>query len=393
MAVMDILRLARPFSREELNMLDFLEACLDRESFKQTKKFLKQNKISLFYTRIGVSDSLVSEQEYVQLRLRQGVPGLKSFVEKTNKKIERNAYEKAFKLFSKKAHELIPTLIAPNIIGADLIKKAAALQLFVDDPIHILLLGDPGTGKTDIIRSSSELHSISSFGLGSGTSSAGLSMTIKGGRIIKGLLPLAHNGICAIDELNLMRPTDRASLYNAMEKGFITYDKADHHHRLDANVKIIATANPSGEQFVGRTVEVLKKQIPFDAAMLSRFHLVFMMRKPDREKFMRITNKILEGRQKKVSRNDKDFVKRYVDYAGSLEVEIPSEIKTAISDFVNHLKSSEKEFLVEVSPRLVHGIMRLVRASARMNLREKANINDLETVQDIVKESLFVRKS
>ena len=64
------------------------------------------------------------------------------------------------------------------------VKLACAIQLFSEEKTHILLLGDPGTGKTDIIRSTSELHPKTSFGLGSGTSGAGLGVTYKGNEMI-----------------------------------------------------------------------------------------------------------------------------------------------------------------------------------------------------------------
>ena len=79
----------------------------------------------------------------------------------------------AFSEFSSVALEKLSGMIAPDIVGFDAVKKAGALQLFATDRIHVLLLGDPGVGKTEILRSAAELYPISSFGLGSGTSSAG----------------------------------------------------------------------------------------------------------------------------------------------------------------------------------------------------------------------------
>jgi replicative DNA helicase Mcm len=180
--------------------------------------------------------------------------------------------------FASQAEEKIFSLIAPNIIGLDEVKKAGLIQLFAKDKVHILLLGDPATGKTDILRSIADLAPISSYGLGSGASKAGLTVAVIGKDIAKGLLPMADNGIACIDELNLLKTADRAGLFNAMEKGFITYDKADSHLKIDARIKVFATANPEGERFVGRTIDVIKKQIPFDPALLSRFHLIFLIR-------------------------------------------------------------------------------------------------------------------
>jgi replicative DNA helicase Mcm len=274
----------------------------------------------------------------------------------------------------------------------DDIKLSCAIQLFANEKSHILLLGDPGTGKTDIIRSASELHPISSFGLGSGTSGAGLGIAFRGDEMIKGLLPLANKGLCCIDELNLLKNEDRASLYNAMEKGFITYDKASKHIQVEADVSILATANPKGDKFVGWVVETLKKQLPFDSALLSRFHLIFLIRKPDIKEFLEITKHIIRGDKKKEIEANKKFVKEYVEYARSLEVEVPKVFEKNIGEFIKELKKNESKYLIEVSPRLVVGFIRFAKASARMDLRRYVTSIDLERVKKIFLSSLQIKK-
>ena len=308
-----------------------------------------------------------------------------------NADIKAAFQEKFFTQFSDEAFEKISKLIAPHITGMEAIKKAVVIQLFAAQPVHILLLGDPGTGKTDILRSGFNLSPISSFGLGSGTSGAGLVVTLRGKEVMKGLLPLADGGVCCIDELNLMKEESRAGLYNAMEKGFVTYDKAGLHQQFDARVKILATANPKGDRFRGSTVLELRREVPFDAALLTRFHLAFMIRNPDAKKFKEITASIVAGGKKEIANEDIKFVKDYITYTHQIEeVEFPRDLQPRIVDFIAELKKSESKYMVEISPRMTIGVMRLCKGLARLERREKVEGKDIDRVTEIVQESLTV---
>ena len=388
----DLLKAARPLNSEELRNVDFLAENVDNNTLKQAKTLLRQRKISLYVTKLGVSDFLINDQEFVQAHPAVEEGEVVKFIEKLNKEVIDTFKIRKFKGFAPKAHRAIPEFIAPHIVGFDMIREAIMLQLFSNDPIHILLVGDPGTGKTDFLRSASDLHKISSYGLGSGTSKAGLSMSMQGQEVIKGLLPLADKGVCCIDELNLMQNKDRAALLNAMEKGFITYDKANKHKKLQARIRILATANPKGDRFVGKTPSILKQQINFDSALLTRFHLMFLIKKPDAKEFRQITESIVLTKQPVIKKADVDFIADYVAYAEDLEVEIPLEYKKHVVEFVQRLKNKEKAFIMEITPRLVIGVIRMARASARMNLRSKVAIDDVERVKEIITDALFVYK-
>ncbi|NJL43742.1 MAG: hypothetical protein HC945_00235 [Nitrosarchaeum sp.] len=306
--------------------------------------------------------------------------------------MERTTYERAFQAFSQQAPATLKILIAPGIVGMDEIKEAAALQLFAKEPIHILLLGDPGTGKTEILRAIEDLAPVASFGLGSGTSGAGLAVTVKGKEVSKGLLPLADNGICCIDELNLMKHQDMASLYNAMEKGFITYNKGSDKLRFDARVRVLATANPKGDRFVGNTPDTIQKQLPFESALLSRFHLAFIVRKPTSQEFVQITRSIVTRERKAIKKTDAAFLKRYVANAESLDVEFSKAYEPAIVGFIEDIAKDEKDFITDVSPRLVIGIIRLAKACARMRLSATVDKTDIKTALRLLKSSLYWRK-
>ena len=393
--LIELLRLAIPLSDEKKGLISLLGQYLEDADIKEIVQLIKKKKADISLKDLGVSPQILKESAYpaLEAKAKAEEQRITGYLDKLNKLIEERFREASYRRFSEKAASTLPHFIGMGIVGMDQIKRASALLLFAgpSEPIHMLLLGDPGTGKTEILRSASALHPISSFGLGSGTSSVGLSVTVKGSEVSKGLLPMADKGICAIDELNLMQERDRASLYNAMEKGFITYDKGGKHYKFDSRIRIIAAANPTGDRFSGWTVETLKKQLPFEPALLSRFHLVFLVRKPDPKQFAEITRRIVSQDRSKRSSADENFIKDYVSYAEGKQVRLTPRLENEIVDFVSEIKEKEREYLIEISPRLVKGFVRLAKASARLNLRDVVEKQDVKAVKEIVLSGLNLR--
>ncbi|MBU2561855.1 MAG: ATP-binding protein [Nanoarchaeota archaeon] len=388
--LIDVIRRMRKLSTEEEKSLDSLDwyvsekqKCLVRGLFKEKKIAIETESFSL--------GGLIENLSLPKLVAKKKSAETEQIIADINTAIDEKTKKTLFTEFSKVIHDKCSQIIAPNIVGFETVKKAVALQLLSPERIHILLLGDPGTGKTQILSSATELAPIASMGLGSGTSGVGLAVTVKGKEVIKGLLPMADRGLCAIDELNLMKEESRASLYNAMEKGFVSYDKGGHSYKFDARVSVLATANPKGDKFTGTTVSELKKQLPFDAALLTRFHLTFMVKKHDIEEFKKITKALLQKSKQELSSKEQAFLKSYINHAHSLgEIKLPKKFEQEIIDFISDIKENEKKYLVEISPRMVVGFTRLAKASARAELRDEVAEKDVALVKQIVKESLKV---
>jgi replicative DNA helicase Mcm len=379
MSLISFIRKIIPANQKAKKDIDALSNYLKKEDLKKISKLIKTKDISISYSIIGAGKDFPDEE----------FPLIENEEYKTiNEEILKKIHIQLFKKFSKSAKQIIPLYIAPNIFGYESIKKAVSLQLFSDEAIHILLLGDPGTGKTDILSSAAELSKISSFGLGSGTSGIGLSVTIKGKNIEKGLLPLADKGLCAIDELNLMKDNDYASLYNAMEKGFVSYDKGGNHLKFDARIKLLATANPKNDKFKSQKLNDIKKQIPFDSALLSRFNLIFIIHKPNIEEFRKIGKKIIDNQEIKKNEQTLYFIKNYIYEAQKIKVKIPKSLEDEVLNIAEELRKNEEKIIFDITPRLINGILRLVKSSARMELREQVNKEDISYVKNILFESL-----
>jgi len=390
MGLFDVVRGLQPLSKGQKKQMKEVEKYLEEEEIKAVTRLVKQKRLDVRFTTFGVSKKINCDIDYPLLKLMKKDDPEKKFADEMNSVILNLARRKVFRKFAPFAEERISKLIAPAIVGFDTIKKTAAYQLFSVDPVHVLLLGDPGTGKTQILSATTDLAPISSFGLGSGTSGVGLAATVKGKTITKGLLPMADQGLCAIDELNLMKPSDMAAMYNAMEKGFVTYTKGSSNLRFQARIRVLATANPKGDRFVGHIVDVLKQQLPFDPALLSRFHIVFLVRRPDTKRFREISKHIVHHTKSEHSLADIRFVKDYIDYTERIEVEFPKSFEKQVGDFAEDIKENERKYLVEVSPRLIIGLIRLAKARARMHLKKVVSEEDLKVAEKIILKSLEV---
>jgi len=384
----NVLRLPFPLGLRKRRLITAMAFALTKHELADVKYLAKLHKVG--FSEDGFGARICSEARWPQLNLGVEDEKLASFVSRVNTKVADAAKLDAFRSFRGGALDAIVKLVAPNIEGLEEQKRAATLQLFAQESFHILLIGDPGTGKTEILRSMERLAPHAVFGLGSGTSKAGLIGSYDGNEWIPGLLVQANEGHALIDELNLLKKEDRAGLYSAMEKGFVTYDKKGKHKRFDAQVKILATANPKTDRFVGQDVKFLRTQLPFDQALLTRFHLVYLVRKPSMKELKLITRRIISGGVRELEDSDARFVKEYVAYAEKLNVQFPDKFESMIVDFIEGLKREEGNFLVEVGPRTVLGVIRIAKAHARARLARHVSKVDLEVAMKLIRRSLEV---
>ncbi|MCK9322682.1 MAG: minichromosome maintenance protein MCM [Candidatus Methanomethylophilaceae archaeon] len=209
-------------------------------------------------------------------------------------------------------YENIIASISPTIYGMNEVKAAIALQLFggchkeMDDgttirgDMHILLVGDPGVAKSQILRYMSMLAPRGIYASGKSASAAGLTAAavkddFGDGRwtLEAGALVLADKGLACIDELDKMTTQDRSSLHEAMESQKISVAKAGITATLQCRCSMLAAANPKLGRF-DLDSDTIAAQIDLPPALMSRFDLIFVLTdKPNAEQDRKVTDHIL----------------------------------------------------------------------------------------------------
>ena len=184
--------------------------------------------------------------------------------------------------------------IAPSIYGYPFIKKALALAMFggeakdvggkhrIRGDINVLLLGDPGTAKSQFLKYVEQVFHRVVYTTGKGASAVGLTAgvhkdPISGEWVLEGgALVLADKGICLIDEFDKMNDADRTSIHEAMEQQSISISKAGIVTSLQARCSVIAAANPIGGVY--KPSLNFNDNVDLTDPILSRFDILTVVR-------------------------------------------------------------------------------------------------------------------
>lgn len=299
--------------------------------------------------------------------------------------------------------------LAPSIYGHDRIKEAMMLQLLggvkktrsdgviTRGDLHVLLVGDPGAGKSQLLKRATKVAPKSRFVSGKGASGAGLTASVvkdefmKGWALEAGALVLANKGFCMIDELDKMSDEDRSAFHEALEQQTVTISKANIQATLRCETVVLAAANPKFGRF--DPYEMLAKQIELPSTLINRFDLIFPVRDlPSRDKDDKMANFILKlhqtGDVKDVS-FETDNLTKYVSYArGRIFPRLSDEALDAIQKFYVDMRNSgageEGISAIPISARQLEALVRLSEASARSRLSEEVTGDDAQRAIGLV---------
>jgi replicative DNA helicase Mcm len=306
--------------------------------------------------------------------------------------------------------------IAPSIFGYEPVKEAIALQLFgcpavelpdgtrIRGDSHVLLTGDPGVAKSQLLRWVSQVAPRGLFTSGAKVTGAGLTAAavrdeIGGGWALEaGALVIADGGLASIDEFDKMSPEDRGAILEAMEQQTISVAKAGIVATLNTRTAILAAANP----ILGRfdRYRPLAEQINLPPLILSRFDLIFIMRDEPRVELDRnIASHMLELQREspriKPPKLDIDTLRKLIIYARKYinpKLE-DKKVMEAIKDYYLNWRSlAEKgELPLPITPRQLEALIRLSKANARMRLSDRVTIEDAKNAMRLV--TLFLREA
>lgn len=184
--------------------------------------------------------------------------------------------------------------IAPSIFGHEDIKTALALAMFggqeknvqgkhrLRGDINVLLLGDPGTAKSQFLKYVEKTAQRAVYTTGKGASAVGLTAAVHKDPLTRewtlegGALVLADRGICLIDEFDKMNDQDRVSIHEAMEQQSISISKAGIVTSLQARCSVIAAANPIGGRY--DSSKTFAQNVELTDPILSRFDVLCVVK-------------------------------------------------------------------------------------------------------------------
>ena len=320
-------------------------------------------------------------------------------------------------------HQRLVDAFAPGIHGYEEQKLAIILQLFggvrAEYPggdadrgsIHILMLGDPGTAKSSLLRAAAALSPRSGFASGKGSSAAGLTAGINADdfgdqrySLEAGVMVEANEGLACIDELDKVDEAVRASLHTALEQQTVEVSKIIQ-ASMPARTSLLAAGNPKWGRF--DQYEPLGEQITLGAALLSRFDLMFMLPDtPDESEDRALSSHIIDSKDQATRYThdgdgeagpiepdlDPELIRAYIAYARQyvhprFTDDEPTE---ALQEFYVDLRSQayDEEAAIPVTARKLEAGIRLAEASARIRLSESISMADVERAKLLMLSSL-----
>lgn len=363
----------------------------------------------------------------------------------------------------RKIFDILSRSLAPSIYGFDYIKKAVLLMMMggveknLDNGTHlrgdinILMVGDPSTAKSQVLRFVLNTASLAIATTGRGSSGVGLTAAVTTDketgerRLEAGAMVLADRGIVCIDEFDKMSDIDRVAIHEVMEQQTVTIAKAGIHTSLNARCSVIAAANPVFGQY-----DVHKdphKNIALPDSLLSRFDLLFVVTddvnptrdrvisehvlrmhrfvppglmegEPIREKsavtlavgddetneqelleqpmFEKFNTLLHAGIQNKKSNNilSISFLKKYVQYAKQRVQPVLTKgasdyIVTTYSSLRNDLIGNNQRNTAPITARTLETLIRLATAHAKVRLSKTVDVKDAKVAEELLRYALF----
>lgn len=308
-------------------------------------------------------------------------------------------------------YDKIVASIAPSIYGMDEVKKAIMFQLFggvahnlpdktrIRGDIHVLLIGDPSTGKSQLLKLIASIIPRGKYVGGSGATAAGLTATVVkdeeflGGWVLEaGAMVLANKGVLAIDEFDKMSKDDQVAMHEALEQQTVSVAKASIVATLPAQVSVLAGSNPKFFRF--DPYKSVAEQVDIPDTLLARFDLKFALKDvPDKERDNKLATHILETRLKPSRVKpliEPKFLRKYIAYARkNCKPKMTRDAAERLKNFYLDMRGLYAgEDTIAITLRQNEGLMRLSESAAKIRLSEKVEAKDAERAISVMKFSL-----
>ncbi|UCD02892.1 MAG: minichromosome maintenance protein MCM [Candidatus Aenigmatarchaeota archaeon] len=307
--------------------------------------------------------------------------------------------------------EKLVASMAPSLYGLEHIKESIILQLFGGVPrllpdgtqfrgdIHILIIGDPSSGKSQLLKLVPSIVPRGRYVSGKGVTGAGLTATVTkdeqfmGGWVLEaGALVLTNKGLLSIDEFEKMNVDDQIAMHEALEQGSISIAKASIVATLPAKTSVLAGGNPKFSRF--DPMRSISEQIDVPPTLLSRFDLKFTLRDvPEGKTDKKIVEHVLKSRHEEDTIQpaiEQEMVRKYVAYAKeNYSPQMTPEVSKLLKNFYVKTRSrAEGGGPVPITLRQFEALMRLAEASAKIRLSNEITKDDANRAIRLMKSSL-----
>lgn len=297
------------------------------------------------------------------------------------------------------AYDKLIASLAPHIYGHEIIKESILLQIIgatqrqledgtkIRGDINVLLVGDPGTAKSEMLKYTARVAPRGMYTSGRGTTAAGLTAAIirdKTGIMMleAGAVVLGDQGLVSIDEFDKMKADDRGALHEVMEQQSCSVAKGGIVATLNARTSILAACNPLlGKYDPARNItENVNLPIP----LITRFDLIFAVRdEPEKEQDTQVARHILgihrTGSYATAPMLGIDMLSKYLAYAKRFNPVLSKEAEDKIFEYYMKMRSiGAEEKMITVTPRQLEALIRLATARARLLLKDKVDVSDAE---------------
>ncbi|XP_035783583.1 DNA helicase MCM8-like [Anopheles albimanus] len=339
---------------------------------------------------------------------------------------------------------LLVQSLCPSIYGHEMVKAGLLLGLFggqatsarTRPEIHVLVVGDPGIGKSQILQRCASVSPRGIFVCGTNSSNVGLTVTVRmekgvGASLEAGALVLADQGVCCIDEFDKM--SGHQGLLEVMEQRSVSVAKAGVICTVPARTTVLAAANPAGGHY--NKAKTVSENLKLHPALLSRFDLVFILLDRSNERTDNLLTAHIQkvhglsrateatpvhpffdasgcssfadaaadgaepsleerlrlGAGEKLDLLPVELMQKYIGYARkNVQPKLTAKAAEELRDFFVELRRTHREMdMIPVTTRQLEGLIRLTQARARIDLASEATVAHVRDVLAILRQSML----